>query len=312
MFATVSGLVNDIFVKEGDTVQKGDVLLTIINETQRLNRENTALAARLADINENQGKINEARAQLNLAYSKLKNDSVLWARQQALWAQQIGSKAELEQRELMYENSRNAWLAAQVRLRDLERQLDYNARQTQNQLRISNRLENDFTLRSDINGKVYALYKKKGELVGPQTPLAVIGDADNFIIEMQVDEYDILKVRTGQKVWVTMDSYKGQVFEATVTRVYPMMDARSKTFTVEAAFTNPPNPLFPGTTLEANIVIQVKEKALLIPRTYLINDSLVVKENGDTARVKTGLHDYEKVEILSGITKADALLKPTP
>jgi hypothetical protein len=37
---------------------------------------------------------------------------------------------------------------------------------------------------------------------------------------------------------------------------------------------------------------------------------LVIKSNGDTIKVKTGLKDYQKIEILSGITAADELLIP--
>ena len=49
---------------------------------------------------------------------------------------------------------------------------------------------------------------------------------------------------------------------------------------------------------------------MLIPRNFLINDSLVVKSNGDTVAVKTGLKDYQMVEILSGISVEEELQKP--
>jgi hypothetical protein len=49
---------------------------------------------------------------------------------------------------------------------------------------------------------------------------------------------------------------------------------------------------------------------MLIPREYLLNDSMVLKVNGDTVFVKTGLKDYQKIEILSGITEEDELIRP--
>ena len=139
----------------------------------------------------------------------------------------------------------------------------------------------------------------------------MIGNSKHFILEMQVDEYDIFKLKEGLMVLVSMDSYKGRVFEAKVTRIFPLMNERSKTFLVEAEFVHGPEVLYPNVTFEANIVLQTKEKALLIPRNYLINDSLVIKATGDSVKVKTGLKDYKKVEILSGITETDELLKPT-
>ena len=88
------------------------------------------------------------------------------------------------------------------------------------------------------------------------------------------------------------------------------MNEKSKTFLVEAEFTVKPDVLYPGTSFEANIVIQSKQKALLIPRNYMLNDSVVVKANGEKAFVKTGLKDYLKIEILSGLKADDELIKP--
>jgi len=127
---------------------------------------------------------------------------------------------------------------------------------------------------------------------------------------MQVDENDILLIKNGQKVLVNLDSYKGKVFEAVVTRINPLMNERNKTFLVEAEFTQKPERVYPNITFEANIIIQEKSGALLIPRTYLLKDSLVIKSSGDTVPVKTGLKDYQKVEILSGIKQDDELVKP--
>jgi len=309
-FATVNGIIQDVLLQEGDTVKKGTAILTIVNDAQRLSKENAELAANFADLNVNQGKLNDAQQNIELTQRKLKNDSSLLARQQVLWQQNIGSKVELEQRELAFQNSKSALFSARVKFEDLKRQLVLNAAQSQKTLQISSRLASDFTLRSDIDGIVYQLPKKKGELVTAQTPLAIIGDAQHFVLEMQVDEYDILKVEKGLKVLVTMDSYKGKVFDAIVTKIDPLMNERSKTFLVEATFTEAPKRLYPNVSFEANIILQTKDKALLVPRTYVINDSFVLKENGEKVGVKTGLKDYKMIEILSGISAEDELINP--
>jgi multidrug efflux pump subunit AcrA (membrane-fusion protein) len=309
-FATVNGIVNEILVHEGDTILKGMPLLTIANEAQRLNKENAELAASFADIGANQGKLNEAKATIDLARSKMRNDSMLWVRQTALWEQQIGSKVELEQRELAFQNSKTAYLSAKVRYDDLKRQLNLNSAQSKKNLMISSKLASDFTLRSEIDGMVYQLPKNKGELVNAQTVLAVIGDAKQFYLEMQVDEFDILKIKKGLKVIVILDSYKGKTFEALVTKINPIMNERSKTFTIEAEFVQQPEVLYPNITFEANIVLQTKDNVMLLPRNYLINDSFVMKANGDKVLVKTGLKDYQKIEIVSGLKAEDEIVKP--
>jgi multidrug efflux pump subunit AcrA (membrane-fusion protein) len=240
----------------------------------------------------------------------MKNDSLLYQRQLALWKQDIGTKVDLEQRELAYENSKNIYNSSKIKYDDLKRQLDFNSAQAKKNVLISDKMENDYTIRSEIDGIVYSLPKYKGEMVGPQTPLAVIGASNRFVLEMQVDEYDILKIKVGLPVLVTMDSYKGKVFDAKVTKVNPLMNERSKTFLVEAEFNQLPEMLYPNISFEANIVLQKKENAILIPRNYIVNDSVVIKANGDKVTVKTGLRDYQKIEILSGISANDELVKP--
>jgi HlyD family secretion protein len=309
-FATVNGIIEKLFVSEGDTVKAGMPLLSIANETQKWMKENAELAAQLSDIRYNQDQLNEARQAIGLSKTQMMHDSVLLCRQQALWRQQIGTKVELEQRELAYQNSRTAFYSALVRYNTLERQLHFTSEQSKRNLLISRRQESDFTLKSEMDGVVYNLFKTQGEIVSPQTPLAIIGDARHFYLEMQVDENDILKVKKGLPVLVTMDSYKGKVFDAQVAKVYPYMNERSKTFLVEAEFTRQPATLYPNVTFEANIVLQTKDKALLIPRNYLLNDSIALKSNGDQVVVKTGLKDYRQVEIISGLSAEDELLKP--
>lgn len=309
-FASVSGIVNQIFVVEGDTVKKGDPILIISNEVQKLNTENARIFSDYNALSANQGKLNEAASLIEFTRNKMRNDSALFYRQKNLWEQEVGTKVDLEQRELAWQNSKNTYNSALIRYNDLKRQLSFAASQARKSLSISQTLANDYTLKSEIDGIVYNIYKLKGEVVSPQTPVAVIGAADKFTLEMQVDENDILLVRNGQKVLVNLDSYKGQVFEAVVSRINPLMNERNKTFLVEAEFIQKPERIYPNITFEANIIIQEKSDALLIPRIYLLKDSLVIKSGGDTLVVKTGLKDYQKVEILSGIKSDDELLKP--
>jgi len=310
LFPTVNGVIESIYIEEGAVVKKGQPILSIVNTTQKLNKENAALAASYYDYGTNQEKLNDAKQQIFLSKEKMKNDSALFFRQRSLFNQNIGTKVELEQRELAYENAKITYQSSIVRYNDLKRQLAFTSSQSKKSLEISESLQGDYTLRSDIDGVVYSIAKEKGELVGPQTAVAVIGDANQFILEMQVDEYDIVKIRKGQQVLITMDSYKGQVFEAKVSKIYPMINERTKSFKVEAEFVKRPSTLYPNISFEASIVLRTKQKALLIPRAYLNPDNTVNLESGEKVKVTIGLKDYQKVEILSGITAQTVLILP--
>ena len=310
VFSSVTGIVKEVYVLEGDIVKIGTPLLKIINKTANLNAANAKLAADYANLASNKGKLEEAKRAIDLAITKMKNDSLLALRQRNLMAQNIGTKVDFEQRQLNYENSINNFRSAQIRYKDLNRQLVLNADQAQNNLKINTNLADDFIVKSEVAGKVYSLLKEVGESVAIQNPVAVIGDDKTFLLELQVDEYDIIKIKPTQKIIISMDSYKGRTFEAVVTKINPILNERSKSFTIEGEFTNTPTVLYPFLTVEANIVIQTKKNALTIPRMYLISDSMVLNEDNKPVRVTTGLKDYHKVEILSGIVREDFLIKP--
>lgn len=310
VFPVVNGTIKSIHVESGDTISEGDTLFVLANDASRLNTENAQLAADFYDYSSNTSKLDELKSAIDIAKERMNNDSVQYVRQKNLWSQQVGSKSELENRELAYKNSINQYRSAILRYNDLKKQIQFNSLQSKKNLEISKKGQGDFIVRSEIKGKVYSIQKNKGEMVGPQTALAIVGDANDFIIELQVDEYDIVKIKKGQTVKITMDSYKGESFEAIVHRIDPIMNERTRTFLIEAVFTKRPSTLYPHLSLEANIVINTKQAILTIPRECLIDNEYVIKKGGEKVKVVTGLMDYRKVEILSGITEKDVIVIP--
>lgn len=305
-----SGTIQEIFVNEGDTVQIGSPLLTIMDESTLLNREMAALAKGFSERQQNMARLKELEINSSLAKKRMENDSLLYLRQQNLYEKGIGTKIELEQRKLSWDNSISVYQTALLSLQELERQLIYNERNAAKNLELAWTMESDLMVKSKIKGRVYALLKEKGEMVNVQTPVAILGAADEFVLELQVDEYDIVKVEKNQKVKVSMDSYRTEVFDALVTKINPMMDERSKSFIVEALFIQGPPRLYPNLTLEANIIIQVKENALMVPSNYVMDDQFVINNAGDTLAVTLGIKNYQYSEILEGIDETTLLLKP--
>lgn len=308
VFSVASGTIKQILVTEGDEVSLDAPLFILTNKTPELNASNAKIAAELNDFSANQTKLNELKVNIDFAKAKLINDSSLYIKQKELFKQQVGSELDLQQRELAYQNSRSAYQSAVYKFNDLKRQLALTSKQAQTSLAISERMLDDYTVRSAIKGRVFSILKERGEMVTPQTPLAVVGAANQFLLELQVDEYDVVKMAKGQLVFITLDSYKGQVFEARVSRINPMMNERTKTFLVEAVFEKQPPVLYPNLTVEANIVIQTKKQALTLPRKCVNDAGYVFKANGDSVLVKTGVKDYQYIEILSGLAATDEIV----
>lgn len=310
VFSTVNGRIAAILVKEGDPVKKGDSIIKVVNTNAQLNVENAALSADYASVNKNAEMLSELKITTNLAKSKMDEDASLQKRQQNLWNENIGTKNELEQRQLAYKSSASAYQTAKLRYTQLQKQISFQREQSLNNLQIASTINNDYTIKTNVDGKVYIILMKQGEMVNTLSPVAIIGDANDFMMELQVDEYDINRIKIGQKIMLSMDSYKGQVFEAVVTKINPIMNDKSKSFTIEAVFVKQPVTLYPNLTCEANIVILQKEKAITIPRSYLLAGDSVWVEKDKKRKVIVGLKDYQKVEIISGITVNDFIYKP--
>jgi multidrug efflux pump subunit AcrA (membrane-fusion protein) len=312
VFPTVNGTVTALLVKEGDTVKAGQALLRIDDRSSSLGNRNAEAQLRLLEQNAKDSgpvlsQLKEAVAQARDKYSI---DSTNYARQQALWKQQIGSQNELDQRQLAFTTSKAAYNRAQKALVEARERLRTELDVARNNVALSAAGNDDRTPRSLIDGIVYDLRIEPGELATTQKAVAVIGSATDLFLELEVDEYDITQVKAGQQAFITLDSYGGKAFAAVITRIIPIMDERSRTFRVEARFTERPATLFPFLTAETSIVLRTKEKALTIPASYLIDGNYVLTAPDERTPVKVGARDMEKVEILEGINSGTELYKP--
>lgn len=312
-YSVVMGILDKVWVEEGDVVTKGQQILQITNTSPELNMQNAKLALQLA--RENYGGsaaiLNGIKDEIRAATLQFKNDSINYFRQKNLWDQNIGSKVEYDNRKLAYELSQNNLTLLKQKYDRTKNELSTQLKQAENNYKTSLTTTRDFTITSKIDGTVYAIYKNPGEIVNTVEPVASVGKSDKFIVELLVDEVDIVKVVLGQKTYITLDSYGTQVFEAKVGKIYPRKDPGSQTFMVEAIFVNPPSVLYPGLSGEGNIIIKEKEETLTIPKEYLINGNRVLTDDGEK-EITTGLQNMELVEVLDGINEHTAIYKPEP
>src|SRR5690606_12774206 len=124
-------------------------------------------------------------------------------------------------------------------------------------------------------------YKKQGDLVSPNQPVALVGAGD-MIAKLFVDEDDLDKVYEGQQVLITMDAYDDHVFKAHIKKVYPILNKVEQSFKVDAVFDEPLPVGIYGLNLEANIVLTENKEVMVIPRAALINgDSVWVMKDDE-------------------------------
>jgi RND family efflux transporter MFP subunit len=309
--ASVAGFLESMHVEEGQLIHSGDLLFVISDVAARMNLQNAELSYQIA-YDSYRGEANvleEMRVDLNSAVLKMRNDSLNLKRFKVLHDQKAVSEAEFENVRLAAEVSSNTVSSLRKKVLRKEKELKNQLAQLQNNVETSTSHSNDFSLKSIMNGKVYQTFKQRGDLVNLQEPLAILGDAKQFVLKMLIDEVDISKVQIGQKVLVNLEAYKGKMFEARVTHIAPKMDERTQTFEIEATFVHPPSHLFMGLTGEGNIIIEEKRAALVIPREYLQPGNKVETDQG-LVKVETGLSNWTYVEILSGLKEGTVIYMP--
>ena len=307
----ISGILVACDKEEGEEVIEGEIIFKIQSENPGLIKANSAasldLAERQSDLDSPQLK--ELSLRVANASKKYTSDSLNFERQKRLYAQDIGTLFSLEQAKLAFETSRNNYFVSLNQLGSMKDQLETKLIQASNSFRIQANSLNDYLIKSEFTGTVYAKMKEMGEWVSPQEVLAIVGSKDSFRVDLNVDELDIRKISIGQKVYLTLDAYPDAVYQAKIHQVIPILDSRTQTFSVKANFLEAPALLYPGLTVEANILLQTKEKALVVPKEYLHDGKYVYTRNKDAIEVQIGLSNLDWVEILAGIDTSTTIFK---
>jgi RND family efflux transporter MFP subunit len=309
--STFSGNIEEILFNEGDLVKKGDILFVLANKPFQLNQRNEEINHQFL-LESYKGKANvmdDLKLEFQTARINFQNDSANYFRFQNLFEQNACSKIELEKSKLAYQISNKQLEVIHNKIIRKEKEFHTQLNLSQNNIELSRLRTADGIIASKINGKLFQLFKKKGEYASLQEPLAIIGDEKNYYLKMLVDEVDIPKIKVGQKVFVRLEAYKNQVFEATVSRISPKIDEKTQTFQIDAKFKNIPPKLYMGLTGEGNILVDSKHKVLVIPRSYLLPGNKVETDNG-IITVKTGMANWDYIEIISGITENTRIYKP--
>lgn len=312
VYATVNGILQKIEVTAGQSISKGQLLFSIESQKAELNTESARLAYQLSQGNSLyiRDKIAEMELKVQSAKDKLALDESIYNRNKKVRAFKAISEVDFERFDLAYKSAKLNYEATRKQLAQLKAQLKNDQERNRINVKYSQNTQADFSIKSVLSGQLFDVLVDEGTLITTQTPLAIIGKANSFILELEVDENDMVRVIIGQKAIVTMDSYKGEVYEAIVDKIYPIMDERSRTFKIEAYFVKTPEKLYPNLTAEANIIIQTKENTITIPRSYLVDDEYVIVKNNEKRKVKIGLSDYQKVEILGGLKKEETIYIP--
>jgi multidrug efflux pump subunit AcrA (membrane-fusion protein) len=309
------GIVDSIYVSVGQRVDAGALLLKMQSQTNRLNLQTARNFYELAKKNASDGsdRLASLEQKIDAAYATYRQDSLDFERHKRLNEQNIGTDQAFEQARLRFQTSKSNYIIARSDFRETRDQLRIELQNARNNYLAQESMLGDYTLVAAISGKVYDILPKTGEFVSSNVSIVHLGAADTFEVEMLVDETDIILISEGQQVVYELDALEDTVFHGTVREIYPRINPVDKTAKVVASIDPGNYDLYPGMSLEANIIIREKKGILVVPVEYVSLDGTVVVKKGtkrESVEVKIGIRDLEFAEILSGLEEGDRILNP--
>ncbi len=278
----IAGRVATREVDEGQPVQAGQVVARL--ETVDLEREVAlreaelrAAKAVLAELRAGSRpeEIAQAEAVLASARAEAHRADLDLERQKTLRQQAVATVREYELAEATARVSAARVREAEERLalvrkgpRDEEiEQAEARVEQAREALGLARTRLGFATLSAPFAGLVLAKHLEPGEYASPGTPVVTVGDLEHPWLRAYIHETDLGRVKIGQRVEVTTDTYPGKVYEGRVTFLSAQAEFTPKNvqtqaervklvYRIKVELANPHQELKPGMPADARIRVE--------------------------------------------------------
>ncbi len=331
----VSGEILELPFKEGQEVNKGDLLV-------RINPDLIQSA-----VSRSQASYQNVRAGLEQAEANLKQAKADYDRNKVLFEKGVISKADWDKAIATYEtaqaNKSSAYYSVQSAAATVNEAKDNLTRTT---------------IYAPMRGTISMLNVELGErVVGTQqmagTEIMRVANLSNMEVEVDVNENDIVKVQIGDSTIVEVDAYLKKEFKGVVTEIAnsaagtltadQVTNFRVKVRILEESYKDliegkPEHysPFRPGMTATVDIITNKREKTVAVPISAIVvktdtsstkksYEKTINKVEGETEEkfecvfvtnngeaklrvVKTGIQDNSNIEIISGLKENDEII----
>jgi len=321
----VSGEIVELTVREGDNVEKGQLLLRIKPDVY-ISQRDRSLAA-----------ISQARARLSQAEAQFIQAELSYKRNKQLYDEETISRSEFEQAEASYLVAKAEVDAARFSVTSAEAALK---EANENLVKTS--------IYAPMSGTVSMLLVELGERVAGTgmmagTDMLRIADLSRMEAQVEVNENDIPRVKLGDTATIEIDAYTDHKFKGVVTEIA----SSAKTTGVSAdqvtnfdvnilvlpasyetlVTSHNQNPLRPGMSATVDIRTEIREGIISVPiqsvttrtdTTVVVRNlsdekirTLVFITDGERALAKdviTGIQDNSYIEIISGVAEGDRVI----
>ncbi len=293
----VSGILDEIYVEEGQLIKKGDLIAKIRIIPNMINLNNAKSRIEVAKINLNDAKRN-------------------YDRQLSLLEKGVIAKADFESYETAYKNAQEELETAKETLELIQEGQTSNAGGETNTL-----------VKSTIDGMILDIPVEIGYQVieannfNAGTTISTIADMGEMIFEGNIDETEVGKISEGMPLILVIGAIEDIEFEANLEHISPkgvevngavQFEIRADVRLKKDQF------IRSGYSANANIVLDKADSVLAISESLLKfeNDTVYVEVETEPQvfekrYIKTGLSDGINIEVLEGLSKDDKIKKQT-
>ena len=327
----VSGEIIELPIKEGQTVEKGDLLVKINPDLIQ------------AAVSQSQAGLQNVRAQLAQAEASQKNAQLNYERNKSLFEKGVISKSEWDKSVTDYDmakaNSKAAYYSVQSAAANVKQSVDNLSRTT---------------IYAPMSGTISKLSVELGErVVGTAqmagTEIVRVANLQKMEVEVDVNENDIVKVALGDSTIVEVDAYLKREFKGIVTAIANSAESaltadQVTNFKVKVSILPESykdltegkpesySPFRPGMTATVDIITNKKQNVIGVPISAIViktDTSDTKKPNADKLKVtnekfeavyikdgevaklrvvKTGIQDDSNIQILSGLKEGETVI----
>jgi HlyD family secretion protein len=297
---SIGGQISSLPVKEGDTVEAGQLLMALWNkdvEAQYVLAESEFEAAK--------ANVNQVCVRAEVAQREAERQKKL--REKNLSSEEVVDKAIGEARA-----QKAACNAAKATADVSQAKLDVIRAELER-----TRLTAPFAgIVAEVNGEI-------GEFVTPSpigipTPPAVdLMDTSCLYVSAPIDEVDAPRIRVAMRARITLDALSGEQFEGTVKRIAPYVlevEKQARTVAVEVDFVCQQDceNMLPGYSADIEVILDEADKALRVPTEAVLEGNQVLVFSADERleqrEISTGLRNWEWTQVVDGLAEGDEVV----
>lgn len=278
----VSGEIVDLYVEEGDSVRKGQLVARVYADILSSAKERASSV-----VSQQQAQVSNAEASLASFKARFDQAKFNYDRQKKLLDDKVISRAEFEQAESQFLSARADFSAAQQTIASGKAAV----RSAEATLTEANKNLSRTSIVAPMDGIVSLLAVKKGErVVGTAqmagTEMLRVADMSKIEVRVDVSENDVTKIHIGDSANVEVDAYNNRKFIGVVTKIASSSSAVTATTAASGDVTsykvhirlNPDSyadlidptrkknlPFRPGMSASADIMTRRRDQVLAVP-----------------------------------------------